>query len=117
MADLPNRDELERQWARKVGGLQRAQLGRLLEALGDPPKIDNVPSSFWDEVGRELAGIIAPFLEDIYLQQAKRLMEKNPVGGAGIGPGSFPFFWKTFITRRQKGGGKKTRGGGLGIGE
>ena len=80
MADLPNRDELERQLARKLGGLQRAQLGRLLEALGDPPKIDNVPSSFWDEVGRELAGIIAPFLEDIYLQQAKRLMEKNPVG-------------------------------------
>jgi hypothetical protein len=80
MADLTNRDELERKLARELGKLQRAQLMRLLEHLGDPPKIENVPAAFWDEVGRELAAVVRPLLQNIYLDQAQSLMGSQPIG-------------------------------------
>ena len=82
MPDVVGRDELERKLARKLGSLQRAQMMRLLEHLGDPPKIENVPAMFWDEVGKELAVVLAPFLEEVYLTQAKELMLSQPVGVA-----------------------------------
>ena len=80
MPDVVGRDELERKLARKLGSLQRAQMMRLLEHLGDPPKIENVPAMFWDEVGKELAVVLAPFLEEVYLTQAKELMLSQPIG-------------------------------------
>ena len=80
MADIPNRDELERQLGRKLGKLNRIQLGRLIEYLGDPPKIENVPSTFWDEAGRELAQVLSPFLEDVYVQSSLELMNSQPIG-------------------------------------
>jgi len=80
LPDVVGRDELERKLARKLGSLQRAQMMRLLEHLGDPPKIENVPAMFWDEVGKELAVVLAPFLEEVYLTQAKELMLSQPIG-------------------------------------
>lgn len=80
MADIPNREELEKKLARELGKLQQSQLARLLELLGDPPRIDNVPATFWEEVGKELAQVLSPFLENTYLEQAKLLMTSQPVG-------------------------------------
>ena len=80
MADIPNRDKLERKLARQLGKLNRVQLGRLLEHLGDPPKIENVPLTFWDEAGGELAQVLAPFLEDVYVTQSLNLMNSQPIG-------------------------------------
>lgn len=80
MSDIENRDELERRLARKLGKLNRVQLGRLLEYLGDPPLIANVPASFWDEAGMELAQALAPFLEEVYIEQSLELMNSQPIG-------------------------------------
>lgn len=79
-ADIPNRDELERKLGRKLGRVQRSWMMRLLEELGDPPKVENVSAAFWTKVGKELAAIIAPFLEEIFLDQARSLMMSQPVG-------------------------------------
>lgn len=80
MADIPNRDALERILARKLGGLNRRQLAHLLELLGDPPNIANVPFSFWGEAGKELAQILVPFSERVYLEAADRMLAEIPIG-------------------------------------
>lgn len=80
MADLPNREELENKLARKLSRLQREQLKRLLEELGDPPRIENISAAFWNQIGREMASVLAPVLEEIFLQQALALMSEQPIG-------------------------------------
>ena len=80
MADLINRDELERRLARQLGKLNRVHLARLIEYLGDPPKVENVPAAFWDEAGIEQVRVLGPFLEDIYVQSALELMNSQPIG-------------------------------------
>jgi len=80
MADIPNRDELERILARKLGGLSRRQMGKLLELMGDPPSLENVPLSFWDDAGMELGQAVIPFSERVYLEAAERMLEKVSIG-------------------------------------
>jgi hypothetical protein len=80
MPDIPNRDELERILGRKLGGLNRRQMGKLLELMGDPPRIENVPMSFWDDMGKELAQVVTPFLERVYLEAAERMLRTVPIG-------------------------------------
>jgi len=80
MPEIPNRDELEQILARKLGGLQRKQMGRLLELMGDPPSMINVPASFWDEMGKELTAAIVPFLEGVYLEAVERALETISIG-------------------------------------
>ena len=80
MPDIPNRDALEAQLARKLSGLSRRQMGELLEHLGDPPNIANVPASFWKESGEELAKVVTPFSERVYLEAAERMLETVPIG-------------------------------------
>lgn len=79
--DIPNRDELEAQLARSLGKLQKAQLTRLLEYLGDPPRVENVPAEFWEEIGKELMEVLRPFLAEIYLSQAEGLLHASPAIG------------------------------------
>lgn len=80
MADVPNREEMERELARVLGKLLRAQMGRLLELMGDPPRVENVPQSFWDETGVDFSDTLRPFLERLYLAQAGRMMEQTTIG-------------------------------------
>ena len=80
MPDIPNRDELEAELAKLLGRLNRRHLMRLLEYLGDPPDINNVPESFWRIAGEELGTAIRPFVEKVYLESAERLMNETPIG-------------------------------------
>lgn len=80
MADIPNREELEKKLARRLSQLQREHLKRLLDELGSPPRLENLSSGFWDQIARELAAELAPFLEEIYLEQATALMMEQPIG-------------------------------------
>ena len=78
--DVPNRDELEGKLARALGKLLKTQMGRLLELMGDPPKIENVPDDFWREQGVEFDSVLRPFLQKLFLDQAERMMRDGAVG-------------------------------------
>jgi hypothetical protein len=80
MSDIPNRDELERKLARMLAGLLRAQMGHLLELLGDPPNLDNVTSAFWDEQGVEFAKVMRPFSQNVYLVRAEQTIADSVIG-------------------------------------
>ena len=75
MADVPNRDELERLLARKIGGFNRRQLAKVKKQLGDPPNLANLPQEFWDDAEAELNDILIPFFEQVYLEGAERLWQ------------------------------------------
>ena len=80
MSDIPDRDEYERQYARAVSRLLKKLAGDLLEALGDPPNLDNLNNEFWDARTKEALAILVPFGEKIFLEAAQRVMTANPVG-------------------------------------
>ena len=73
MADIPNRDGLEAEIARAIAKLSGAQMDKLLSQLGNPPRVDNVPASFWREYGNELRALLEPLLRRLYVEQAGRL--------------------------------------------
>jgi hypothetical protein len=85
--DIPNRDELERILARKLGGLNRRQLARLLEVLGNfedyasaLEMYEAIPPDLWEEMGKEMAAIVIPFSERVYLEAAERMLETVTIG-------------------------------------
>lgn len=80
MADVVNRDELEGKLARMISKEMRGQLARLMDYLGDPPKLENVPDEFWQENNKKLRGMITPFFEDVFLAQAEMLMREISIG-------------------------------------
>lgn len=80
MADVPDRDNLENTLSRALGKLLRVQMGKLLELMGDPPKLENVPEEFWLEQGVDMDKTIRPFLQKLYLDQAERAMSEGSIG-------------------------------------
>lgn len=79
--EIPNREEMEGRLARALGKLQRSQLARLIEYLGDPPRVENVPESFWQEIGQELLEVLRPFLASLYQAQAAEMLAAMPAIG------------------------------------
>lgn len=80
MPDLPNRDEQERAYAKLIAKLLKTYGGNILEVLGDPPSLDNIPPDFWDEEARRWVGALAPFGEQVYLDAATQMIAKIPIG-------------------------------------
>jgi hypothetical protein len=76
--EVPARDKMERDLARQLSKLFGIQLGKLLELMGDPPRMENVPASFWEEGGAAMAKTMLPFTTSIFLAQAKKLMAQIP---------------------------------------
>ena len=80
MPDVIQRDELERKLGRELGKLQQDQMARLLEYMGDPPRLERVPSEFWNTIGEELLGVLRPFLSKLYLDQAAEFLGSQSIG-------------------------------------
>jgi len=80
MPDIPNRDELEAEIARRFSKLSAKQRKELMRLLGDPPNFSNIPPSFWEQMKNELTGIFIPVLSMIYLDSAERLVAELPIG-------------------------------------
>jgi len=51
--EVINRDELERKLSRIVGRDLRAELSKLMDLLGDPPALANVPNEYWQNGWRD----------------------------------------------------------------
>ena len=60
--ELPNRKELDAKVARALARLSGQHRRELIELLGDPPSIDNVPEKFWDKVQAETEEKLAALL-------------------------------------------------------
>lgn len=80
MSEVVNRDELERRLARAVGKEQRAELEKLLAYLGNPPRLEAVPQSYWENGWKNMAAVIEPILLDIYLEQAEASIANSVIG-------------------------------------
>lgn len=80
MADIPNRTELEAELAKRFSKLSAKHKKEIMALLGDPPNIGNVPASFWKKMAAELNGSFIPFLSEVYMDAAERLVEGLPIG-------------------------------------
>jgi hypothetical protein len=80
MPDIPNRDEIERKLSRELGKLNQEQMNRLIEKLGYPPRVENVPAEFWQELNTELLGAITPYLQKLYLDSAAQFLAAQSIG-------------------------------------
>ena len=78
--ELINRAELERKLARVLGRDLRAELVILMDHLGDPPDMANIPSAYWTSGWRNIQKDVEPILLGIYLQQADGLMTNVSIG-------------------------------------
>ena len=77
---ITNRAEIERNLARLIGRHQQAELRKLLNLLGDPPRIENVPPEYWENGWRSLQTQIEPELINIYMNQAEAMLGTISVG-------------------------------------
>lgn len=78
--DVINRDELERKLARIVGRDLRAELSKLMDFLGDPPSMSNIPRDYWQNGWQVIQKDVEPVLLDIFLAQAEGLMAEIGIG-------------------------------------
>lgn len=78
--DILNRSDLERKLARVVGRDLRLELRKLLNYLGDPPQLENVPRDYWQNGWRDIQRDVEPVLLDIYLSQAEAMMNDVGIG-------------------------------------
>lgn len=53
--ELPNRDDLEADFAKRFGKIARRHMLEFRELLGNPPDINNVPPEFWEKMEHEVA--------------------------------------------------------------
>lgn len=80
MADVEDRDGKEAELARKLARLFREELDQVMDLLGDPPNLDNIPESFWEGQGIDFSQQIRPFIEGVFLEQAGAVLEDIPIG-------------------------------------
>lgn len=85
MSNIPNRPELERDLAKAIAKALGMQFDEVMQLLGDPPKMENVPAEWWDSAGRELSNSMQQQMQNIYIAQAELLMKELPVGVADWG--------------------------------
>ena len=78
--DVVNRDEIERKLARVLSRDLRAELGKLLDYLGDPPNLSSVPYEYWQNGWRSIQKDVEPILVDTFLQQAEAAMRNIGIG-------------------------------------
>lgn len=78
--DIPTRDKLEKQLRTAI----EKQFGRrydlLIDSLGIPPNIANLPPEFWDEFSADLGMVMTPLLYEIALSQVEIVLAALPVG-------------------------------------
>ena len=81
MADIPNRDELERQLARELSRLFSGFTGHLLEILETYGyDVRRIPDSVWAELTQKEKRVLLPFLERVSLASAEALVETVNIG-------------------------------------
>lgn len=116
MSELPNRSDLEAQFARKFGRVARRHLHEFRELLGNPPDIANVPPEFWDKMQKETDREVYPLLLLLFSESAEYHGWAGPdMGLAAFGyavqqSGTFADQWATSTRTRLDKGFQKLHG-------
>lgn len=80
MSDFAKRDEWEKKLTRALAGVNDDVVPELLDALGDPPSLGNVPPRFWDAYEATLRLKLQGALEAVYVDMAKQTLTSSPIG-------------------------------------
>ncbi len=80
MPDFNKRSDWEAQLARDLARLQQRELKRLLEALGEPPSLDNLHPDYWNEFSTSARAELIPTLENIFLDSAEGMLKTTSIG-------------------------------------
>jgi len=80
MTDVLNRTEIERKLARVLSRDMRGELDKLLQLLGDPPKLSNVPPEYWNNGWRGIQKDVEPIILEVFASQAERVMLQIGIG-------------------------------------
>jgi len=75
-----DRYEIERKLARVLSKDLRVELDKLLNYLGDPPNLANVPPEYWQAGWKDIQKDVEPVLVDALLQQADDAMIRIGIG-------------------------------------
>jgi hypothetical protein len=74
VSDFAGRDGWELRFQAISNGLLNRQLDELMRMLGDPPRLGNVPSSFWTQARAEMVEMLGPLLQDLYNDAASQAL-------------------------------------------
>lgn len=80
MADVANRDELERRLSRALGRELSSTLRDILDKLGDPPDALNIPPDFWETRSQAIRNAIEPVLRDAFAEQSDAVQSNLSIG-------------------------------------
>ena len=80
MAELPNRMGWEADLVKELAKLLQVQKGQILELIGDPPNLNNIPESVWQEHGDALFQAIERNSVGAYLAAAEQILVSQPIG-------------------------------------
>ncbi len=75
-SELTDRRRFEAEMEKRLGKIWDAQRREVMRLLGDPPNINNVPESYWNNGGKAIRKAISSVLEDVYLAQSLALAEQ-----------------------------------------
>jgi DNA-binding transcriptional ArsR family regulator len=78
--EIPDREKLEARLARELGKVNAQIRAEILDALGDPPKIENVPDILWSKADVILRGILSSYLTNIYMDASERQLNQSSIG-------------------------------------
>lgn len=56
------------------------EVRRLIELLGDPPDINNLPADYWSRLRLRVAASLTPLMEELALATGATLMQSQPIG-------------------------------------
>jgi hypothetical protein len=102
VADLPGRDKWERKLARVISRVNREALNELLDLLGDPPDLENVPPEWWAEYEQDLVDASRPVLEEVYIASAlAAIRESEKLLSAGVDMGEIAIAGSAFASQHS----------------
>jgi hypothetical protein len=80
VAELPDRMDWEGEVAKRLAKLLQVQKGQILELLGDPPNLNNIPESVWQEHGDQLFHALEKDAFATYIAAAEHILASQPIG-------------------------------------
>jgi len=80
VAELPDRMDWESEVVGRLARLLQVQKAQILELLGDPPDINNIPESVWREHGDQLFRALEKDSLAIYIAAAEHILASQPIG-------------------------------------